>query len=146
MTELGHTEEALQRFHQRNVAAFWRQLLIPVVPMMDEILAKSGMQAAIDQCRTLRKTKPEQYNFGESGLNRYGYQLLGRGDKASAVELFRFIAELYPDSANAYDSLGESYMESGDKERAIANYEKSLQLDPENDNAREMLKRLRRDK
>lgn len=141
--ELGHTDEELQRFHRKNITAFWRQLLIPVIPMMEEIQARDGMKAAIDRCRTLWRSKPGEYNFQEGGLNRLGYQLLGRGDKAAAVELFRFVVELYPKSANAYDSLGEAYMESGDRGRAIANYEKSLQLDPANANAGDRLKKLR---
>ena len=42
-----------------------------------------------------------------------------------------------------YDSLGEAYMKAGEKELAIQNYEKSLQLDPKNMNAVEMLKKLK---
>jgi cytochrome c-type biogenesis protein CcmH/NrfG len=41
-----------------------------------------------------------------------------------------------------YDSLGEAYMAQGEKELAIANYKKSLELDPKNNNAVEMLKKL----
>jgi len=42
-----------------------------------------------------------------------------------------------------YDSLGEAYMKADKKDLAIANYEKSLQLDPKNQNAVEQLKKLR---
>jgi predicted negative regulator of RcsB-dependent stress response len=49
----------------------------------------------------------------------------------------------YPNSFNAFDSLGEAYMNKGDKVSAIKNYEKSLQIDPANGNAIEMLKRLK---
>ena len=42
-----------------------------------------------------------------------------------------------------YDSLGEAYAAAGKKELAIENYEKSLHLDPKNDNAKERLKKLR---
>ena len=41
------------------------------------------------------------------------------------------------------DSLGEAYMKAGEKELAIQNYEKSLQLDPKNLNAVEMLRKLK---
>ncbi len=143
VTELGHTDEALQRFHRNNITAFWRQFLLPVIPMMEETMSQKGMAAAIDRCRALRKSKPEEYDFSEAGLNRFGYRLLEREDKSPAIELFRFVVEIYPNSANAYDSLGEAYMESGNKKLAIANYEKSLQLNPANTNAVEMLKRLR---
>jgi cytochrome c-type biogenesis protein CcmH/NrfG len=52
----------------------------------------------------------------------------------------------YPQSSNVYDSLGKAYMKAGQKDLAIANYEKSLQLDPKNRNAVEVLKRLTENK
>jgi len=50
----------------------------------------------------------------------------------------------YPESYNAYDSLGEAYMRAGEKDFAIRNYEKSLELNPKNENAKKMLENLRR--
>jgi len=38
--------------------------------------------------------------------------------------------------------LGEGYMLMGQKDLAIANYKKSLELNPQNKNGREMLKKL----
>jgi CubicO group peptidase (beta-lactamase class C family) len=55
---------------------------------------------------------------------------------------FELNVELYPEDANAYDSLGEGYMAAGRNELAIANYRKSLSLDPKNENAVAMLKKL----
>jgi Tfp pilus assembly protein PilF len=49
---------------------------------------------------------------------------------------------LYPESANVYDSLGECYLKAGNQEKAIENYKKSLEFNPENKNASEMLKKL----
>lgn len=57
--------------------------------------------------------------------------------------MFQLNVEAYPSSANVYDSLGEAYMLNGDQALAIKNYEKSLELDPANGNAVEMLKKLR---
>jgi hypothetical protein len=50
--------------------------------------------------------------------------------------------EAYPESYNTYDSLGEAYMNNGEKDLAIQNYQKSLQLNPNNRNGIEMLKKL----
>jgi len=57
--------------------------------------------------------------------------------------VFELNAGLHPDSANAHDSLGEALMTAGRTSEAIASYERSLELDPKNDNARQMLLRLR---
>ena len=52
------------------------------------------------------------------------------------------VSEIYPEVSNTYDSLGEAYMVAGQKELAISNYQKSLELDPGNTSAIEMLKKL----
>lgn len=81
---------------------------------------------------------------GERLLNGLGYALL-RGQRTDdAVVAFRRNAELYPNSANVHDSLGEAYMTAGDTVRAIASYERSLELNPDNRNARDRLAELRR--
>jgi cytochrome c-type biogenesis protein CcmH/NrfG len=52
----------------------------------------------------------------------------------------------YPQSSNTYDSLGEAYAKAGKKDLAIQNYEKSLQLNPDNKNAVDRLKKLKENK
>jgi cytochrome c-type biogenesis protein CcmH/NrfG len=49
----------------------------------------------------------------------------------------------YPQDANTYDSLAEAYTDSGERALAVLNYEKSLRLNPKNDNAAAQLKKLR---
>ena len=86
------------------------------------------------------------YNLdvGEGQLNSLGYRLLGNNKLKKAIEIFKFVVSEYPESANAYDSLGEAYMKAGEKELAIRNYERSLELDPKNENAKKMLEDLRK--
>ena len=61
---------------------------------------------------------------------------------ADASAVFKLNAELYSDSWNVYDSLGEAYMENGERELAIQFYCKSLELNPDNNNGREKLEKL----
>ena len=68
-------------------------------------------------------------------LNRLGYRLLSTRKVAEAIEIFKLNVEIFPQASNVYDSLGEAYMLHGDKELAIANYKRSLELDPQNKNA-----------
>jgi CubicO group peptidase (beta-lactamase class C family) len=84
-----------------------------------------------------------QAGLSERDWNRIGYQLLTRGKTVDAIAVFELNARMFPDSANAHDSLGEALMTAGRTNEAIASYELSLKLDPSNDNARQMLVRLR---
>ena len=53
-----------------------------------------------------------------------------------------WVTEKNPASSNAFDSLAEAYMKAGNKQLAIENYKKSLELNSYNNNAAEMLKKL----
>jgi tetratricopeptide (TPR) repeat protein len=59
-----------------------------------------------------------------------------------AIEIFKLNVAAYPKAWNSYDSLGEAYMINGNKELAIKNYKKSLELNPKNNSALKMLKKL----
>ncbi len=78
----------------------------------------------------------------ELHLNNLGYALLGKNEYASAIEVLDLNVSLFPLSANTYDSLGEAHLLAGDKARAEENYKWALALNPENDNARDALKKL----
>jgi tetratricopeptide (TPR) repeat protein len=66
----------------------------------------------------------------EFDLNGYGYQLLGQGDNAKAIQIFTMNTERFPKSANAWDSLGEAYAITGDNKNAVKNFKKALSLNP----------------
>jgi CubicO group peptidase (beta-lactamase class C family) len=109
------------------------------------IIEQSGVAEALTQFRQMQ-TRPAEYSLNEAEMNSLGYHYLTTGKAAdAAIAVFRLNVEAFPTSANAYDSLGEAYMTKGDKELAIKNYQRSLELDPQNTNATEMLKRLRGD-
>jgi predicted alpha/beta superfamily hydrolase len=80
----------------------------------------------------------------EDFINDSGYQRLNNNDFQHAIEIFAENVRNHPNSANAYDSLGEAYMKSGNKKLAIENYEKSVQLNPQNDNAVKLLQELKK--
>jgi tetratricopeptide (TPR) repeat protein len=105
-------------------------------------LVEEGIAQAASLYHSLEDAEPETRLFSEGGLNSLGYQLLGTGRIAEAIAVFKLNAEAYPEAFNVYDSLGEAYMRGGDYEPAILNYRKSLELNPENANAEEMLERI----
>jgi CubicO group peptidase (beta-lactamase class C family) len=115
----------------------------PRKSLVEELQSGEGNGAAIvARYRELRRQKPDQYDFREPELNTLGYWLLRTGRAADAIEVFKLNVEMFPQSANVYDSLGESYAAAGNKELALANYRKSLELNPDNTNAREFIQRL----
>ncbi len=107
-----------------------------------ELILKEGSGRAAEVYGEVKRTDHGYVLFREEILNALGYRLIQEGRIKEAVEIFRLNAEAYPQSWNAYDSLGEAYMRAGEKEQAIKNYRKSLELNPQNTNAAEMLKKL----
>lgn len=105
-------------------------------------IQEQNVEAAIKQYHELKATEPTAYDFGEDELIGLGYQLLERKKFKDAIRVFELNVEAYPSSYNAYDSLGEAYMDNGDKDLAIKNYKKSLALNQANENAKKMLKQL----
>ncbi len=115
---------------------------ISIVPLLEKTIDEKGIAAAIAQYRELKARQATTYDFAEPELNQLGYQLLATGKIRDAVEIFKLNVEAYPQGFNTYDSLAEAYMKLDEREPAIANYKKSLELNPRNTNAVEMLKRL----
>ena len=105
-------------------------------------ITEKGIEAGLAQYRDLKARQANVYDFSEPELNRLGYQLLQAKKLKEAIEVFKLNVEAYPQGFNTYDSLGEAYMVSGNTELAIQNYKKSLELNPQNTGATEMLKRL----
>ena len=79
----------------------------------------------------------------EADLNTWGYQLLGRKKIDSAVQVFTLNTQLFPSSANTYDSLAEAYWLLGNGIKAIELYNKVLLLQPDNTNAKKQLQKIK---
>lgn len=109
-----------------------------------EVLAQEGVSKAVRAYEEARKRNDHSLDFGERRLNQTGYRYLQEGEVKEAIELFKLNALAYPDSWNTYDSLAEAYMADGNKELAILYYKKSLELNPENTNAVDQLKNLKK--
>jgi CubicO group peptidase (beta-lactamase class C family) len=99
---------------------------------------RKGAAAALEQfSKDLASGK-----ISEGSLNQAGYTLMGTKKIGDAMLVFRRNVELHPDSWNAYDSLGEAYLNNGDKELAVKSYQKSVELNPKNENGVTALKKL----
>ena len=115
---------------------------MPIVSMLEKTITEKGIEAGIAEYRDLKAKQATKYDFSEPQLNQLGYQLLRTGKVKEAVEIFKLNVEAFPKGFNTYDSLAEAYATMNERDLAILNYKKSLELNPNNTNAVEALKRL----
>jgi dienelactone hydrolase len=104
-------------------------------------IGKLGFDHAPAIYAAMLKDNPD-FKLDEAAVNLWGLDLMEKNHLTEATELLKLNVQVFPGSSNAYDSLGEAYMKAGQKQLAIDNYKKSLELDPDNDNAKEKLKAL----
>jgi tetratricopeptide (TPR) repeat protein len=105
-------------------------------------ITEQDVAAAIKQYRDLKATQAANYDFSEPVLNALGYQLLGAKKMKEAIEIFKLNVEAYPQAANPYDSLGEAYLQAGERALALQNYKKSVELNPQNAAAVQIIKNM----
>nr|WP_315203670.1 serine hydrolase [uncultured Flavobacterium sp.] len=123
----------------------------PVIPIADnetnqkysqkliEVISNKGLETGKENY----KKRPSKINILEYILNTKGYEYLSQKNYDKAIDIFTMNTFVFPKSANAFDSLGETYMNKGDKDLAIKHYEKSLQLNPNNGNAKDMIIKMK---
>ena len=109
----------------------WADRAITQTPLMAPTITKAGLlDLAGNHAESDKLMQTALKNASETDLNTYGYQLLGNNQFEKAIAALKLNVEKHPESANAWDSLGEAYALSGDKKNAIINFKKSLSLNP----------------
>jgi len=112
-----------------------------LIKILKSGLMKRGYDHAIEVVNEL-KMKDEKFQLSENDLNELGFILLKQEKKKEAIEIFKLNLNLYPESANAYDSLAEGFESDGDNDLAIKNFKRCLKLNPKNSYAAERIKKL----
>lgn len=114
-------------------------------------LNKKDLSELVDQGKSINEIiefiKKEEienskYDLSENSLNNFGYQLMAQNNNQGALKIFKLNTELYPNAYNTYDSYGECLLKLGRKKEAIEAYEKSLELNINNDNATRVLSEI----
>ena len=120
----------------------YEPLKFPLPQFIYQYISKNGIDDFVKNSDAL--LKENKYGIrGPMMLNRLGYDLINEKKLDWAVEIFKLNIRLFPNNPNGYDSLGEAYMLKGVKDLAIQNYKKVLEMDPENENAKKMLEKLK---
>jgi dienelactone hydrolase/predicted negative regulator of RcsB-dependent stress response len=104
-------------------------------------LGRQGFDHAPAIYAAMLKDQPD-FKLDESAVIQWAYELMEENHVPEATDLFKLDVQVFPGSWNGYDSLGEAYMKAGQKQLAIDNYKKSLELNPTNDDAKQKLKVL----
>jgi hypothetical protein len=108
-----------------------------------KLFQKSNAEAAEALVISSLKKAIEKDIMNQSAINARGYEFLRQDNIRMAIAIFKCNVLAYPESANAYDSLGEAYLKNGDRELAIANYKKALEIEPNFASAIQALKDIK---
>jgi len=110
----------------------------------NNILNSQSIDSVIQYFNVRRESEPDFLPFDETEMNLLGYSYLQNEKTTDAIKLFKLNTIAFPNSWNVYDSLGEAYLKDGQTDLAITNYKKSLELNPNNQNAENILKELKK--
>lgn len=107
-------------------------------------LREIGFDKAIDFTEKTKKKNPE-FNPQEAELNNWAYRMMSNNQQTEASEIFKLNVHLFPNSWNAYDSYGEVLLKTGNKNKAAEMYKKSVELNPKNENGKQMLLKIEKE-
>lgn len=106
------------------------------------LIRNNNVETAVQNYHTTQKAGVPAFAAQSYAFNALGRQLLGENNAKSAIEVFKLNVEAYPNSARAYESLADAYAADGNKDLARKNYQKVLEINPQNTNVIEKLKKL----
>jgi glyoxylase-like metal-dependent hydrolase (beta-lactamase superfamily II) len=131
--------------HQMSLQHLY-QVYSGKISLSGELQGSFGSDAFTTKFAALRADllkNRDKYFYSEADLTGLGYFLLQQLKKVDdAIAMFELYVELFPQSWNAYDSLAEGYYEKGDKQKALKFYQKSLELNPANENGKKFVERI----
>ena len=105
-----------------------------------------NINKAIERYYLLKKNSEKEYSFeNPNELNKLGYELLRLGKNNESIEIFKLATKEFPKDANLFDSYGEALLRNNQKDEAIKMYQKSVELNPENENGKQMLLKIEKE-
>ena len=125
--------------HELHIKLFFLQGKL----LASEIIKNGGVESIQVSLEKVKSHRNDLY-FDEQMLNRIAYVWMDKGHVSEAIEVYKLNADSFPHSFNAQNSLAEAYLRKGDTTNALKSFEKSLELDPENEGVQKALKELSR--
>ena len=113
-----------------------------VADAIEAVIQARGLETAVLAYQELSRYSRNSYDFAERELERLGRRYLAGGRALEAAVVFEMNAGSYPNSVDAFLSLGEAYRALDETQRAVAVYRRVLVLEPANAEARRALAEL----
>ena len=113
--------------------------------IVTRLVEEEGVDAALERYGELRSRYfgRAAYDFGERPLVSVAEALLERGEADAAVRVLEKNLEFLPESAQSTFGLARIFEQQGDTAQAVQYYERTLELAPSNQRARQRLEALR---
>ena len=86
--------------------------------------------------RLIRTFSDKVYEIGNSWMDKENY--------GAAIKVFNINVTSSPDSWVAYETLADAYLKNKQNEQALINYEKSVELNPDNVDGKQQIKWLKK--
>jgi len=102
---------------------------------LDRMAEGQDAKTLVATLRQIHEKLPNSRAVSEGAVNTLGYQLFRKQKTQQAIAVLRLNTEQFPKSANAWDSLGEILLKSGNVAGGVASYRKALEVDPNYPNA-----------
>lgn len=110
----------------------------PVSLAFDSCKNESEIKDVIEDFRI----EHNKYSITEDAVNGVGKKFIKAKKFAMGVDILEFNTSKFPESSYVYEGLAEAYFESGNKQKAIENYKRSLEINPNNQTALKKIKQL----
>ncbi len=122
----------------------WDYPKVSIVPKLIDVLNAKGIESTLSFYKEFKEDHDPKYSFDENQLNSFGYWLGYEGMLTEAQTIFKLNIEQFPDAFNVYDSYAESCFHLKQYELSVKNYKKSLEINPKNKNAVDMLDQIKK--
>ncbi len=124
-----------------------RGLAVPkqLTQVLSEAVTAKGLDAAVVQYRELR-TKyagTMSYDLSENGLIAMAQAALNADRPDNALAWLNLNLEYYPKSSRTYQIMAQVHQKKNDKDAAIKDLEKAVEMDPNNAQAKAQLQQLK---
>lgn len=127
--------------NEEMVATYDRLLADTLLPV--DLFINGDYDEALAMLKSMKEQGSTDHAVDEGNINMLGYRFMWNDNATVAKRIFETNMLLYPESFNAYDSYAEACMELGENDLAIEYYQKSLELNPENEGARRQIERIK---